>query len=313
MNLEFVRPELLSVDSRTQPRKNFEGIDSLMRSIEEAGGILQPLVARRSKNGSLVLVCGERRLRASILLGLASVPVVVREMSVPVAAAAALAENQQREELTVMEQAFAARRLKEEHGYRLSEISCFLGKQHKESTVSNLIRLTLLPEACQSMLNAGQISQGHGKALLVLVESRAPRFIHTVARYVARNNWTVRRTEEFTRLAATKRYRNHSFRTVLRKFRSVPTTKDEHPSAWTNDLSDRLQCRVRYYVADGNHVLEFDYYSVQELAGQQAKLLGVAEDEVRIAEGEFFAEAQQWAIKFPSMSALSAYLSTVMG
>ena len=152
-----------------QPRRNFppEAIESLARSIESQG-VLQPLVVR-SKPGSpnrYQLVAGERRLRAMRLLGLKTVPALLREVPDENLLEAALVENIQREPLNPVEEAEAYRALLDRYGYTQEALAGRLGKDR--STIANMVRLLALPPLLKEDLAAGRLTTGHARALLNL-------------------------------------------------------------------------------------------------------------------------------------------------
>jgi ParB family chromosome partitioning protein len=148
-----------------QPRKNFTEaeIKELSDSIKEHG-VLQPLLVVEKPDGGYMLVAGERRLRASKLAGLASVPVVVKQFSDEAKLTVSLIENIQREDLNPIEEAFAYKRLSEEFGLTQEKISQRVGKSR--SAVANMTRLLELPMPAQQALIDGKISAGQGRALL---------------------------------------------------------------------------------------------------------------------------------------------------
>ncbi|MBQ4505606.1 MAG: ParB/RepB/Spo0J family partition protein, partial [Firmicutes bacterium] len=134
-----------------QPRKIFEEeeLEELSSSIREFG-VIQPLLVTKGVDGKYLLIAGERRLRASKMAGLLKVPVVIREADEKEVALISIIENVQRENLSYMEEALAYRRLTEEFGLTQAEIARKVGK--KQSTISNKIRLLMLPEEDQLML-----------------------------------------------------------------------------------------------------------------------------------------------------------------
>ncbi len=148
-----------------QPRLTFDDIqlDDLAASIREHG-IIQPLIVSAAPGG-YALVAGERRLRAAQRAGLSSVPVIVRETTPQQLLELALIENIQRADLTPLEEAIAYQALKDSFGLSDEAIAQRLGIASRV-TIANTRRLLKLPEAAQDALRAGQISAGHGRALL---------------------------------------------------------------------------------------------------------------------------------------------------
>nr|WP_285853626.1 ParB/RepB/Spo0J family partition protein [Oceanobacillus luteolus] len=149
-----------------QPRKTFhaDAIEELKDSILEYG-IIQPLVARKSIKGYEIVV-GERRFRAAKEAGLRSVPVVVQELSDERMMELALLENLQREDLTPIEEAQAYRNLMDELKITQEELSKRLGKSR--SHIANTVRLLSLPDQVVAYINNGELTMGHGKALIGL-------------------------------------------------------------------------------------------------------------------------------------------------
>jgi len=183
-----------------QPRGEFDeqALESLAASIESIG-LLQPIVVRPS-GGRYVLVVGERRLRASKLAGLESIPVVLRaETDSRTNLVEALVENLQREDLTVLEEATAYRQLMEDFGMQHDEVATEVGKSR--STVTNTVRLLGLAAPIQELLVSGELTPGHGRALLGTEDEAYA--IHIARRAVA-EGWTVRRVEEAMRLRSTQ-------------------------------------------------------------------------------------------------------------
>lgn len=149
-----------------QPRKTFQAdaIEELKASIIEYG-IIQPLIVRKSIKGYEIVV-GERRFRAAKEAGLETVPVVVKELSDERMMELALLENLQREDLTPIEEAHAYRNLMGELKITQEELSKRLGKSR--SHIANTVRLLSLPEQVIAYINNGELSMGHGKALIGL-------------------------------------------------------------------------------------------------------------------------------------------------
>lgn len=147
-----------------QPRKNFQAdaIEELKDSILEYG-IIQPLIVRKSIKGYEIVV-GERRFRAAKEAGLKTVPVVVKELTDEKMMELALLENLQREDLTPIEEAHAYSNLMNELGITQEVLSKRLGKSR--SHIANIVRLLTLPEQVVAYINNGELSMGHGRALI---------------------------------------------------------------------------------------------------------------------------------------------------
>ncbi len=151
--------------NRTQPRKKFndEAINNLADSIKEHG-ILQPVLVRPMDNGSYQIVAGERRWRAARRLGLDEIPVVIKELSDFESAQIALIENLQRENLNPVEEAMGYKELIEKFDMTQDAVAKTVGRSR--SYIANAVRILALPERIISLLENGEISIGHAKALL---------------------------------------------------------------------------------------------------------------------------------------------------
>ncbi|AWW48911.1 ParB/RepB/Spo0J family partition protein [Polynucleobacter paneuropaeus] len=150
-----------------QPRQKMEtgALNELAESIREQG-IMQPLLVRLVAAGKYEIIAGERRYRAATIVGLKEVPVLVSAADDQSAAAMALIENMQREDLNALEEAQGLARLIEEFGFTHEQAAKAVGKSR--SAISNLLRLIQLVKPVQAMLIAGEIDMGHARALLPL-------------------------------------------------------------------------------------------------------------------------------------------------
>ncbi len=181
-----------------QPRTKFdpEALAALAASIETSG-IVQPLLVRPLADGSYELVAGERRWRAAQAAGLEKVPAVVREQAEADRLQAALIENMVREDLNPVEEAKACAALVEDLGLTKEELARRVGRSRP--AVSNLIRLLELPDETLELLEAGHLSEGHGRALLGVSGNDVRR---RLGRDAVRAGWSVRETENRVRLAS---------------------------------------------------------------------------------------------------------------
>jgi ParB family transcriptional regulator, chromosome partitioning protein len=159
-----------------QPRREFtsEQLSELEDSIRQ-NGLLQPLVVRPATaetpdGAEWELVAGERRWRAVRRLGWAEVPVVVRELDDRAMLVLAIVENVQRANLSPLEEATAYRQLMDDFGFTQAEVAESVGRER--STVANLLRLLALPASVQRMVNSGDLTMGHARALLGLEQER---------------------------------------------------------------------------------------------------------------------------------------------
>lgn len=184
--------------ARSQPRTRFdpEALSELAASIRELG-VLEPILVREREAGGFEIVAGERRWRAAQQAGLKEVPIFVLELSDETAFEAALVENLQREDLNPMETARAFQRLVEEFGYSQDAIAAKVGKER--STIANALRLLRLPPEVTDLLEAGDLSEGHGRALLAAPDVGTMR---KLARTAATERWSVREAERQAKRAA---------------------------------------------------------------------------------------------------------------
>ena len=150
-----------------QPRQQIksEGLQELAESIREQG-IMQPLLVREVAPGKYEIIAGERRFRAAQLAGLSAVPVLISTADDRAAAAMALIENMQREDLNPLEESQGLARLIAEFGFTHEAAAKAVGKSR--SAISNLLRLIQLAKPVQAMLMAGELDMGHARALLPL-------------------------------------------------------------------------------------------------------------------------------------------------
>lgn len=170
-----------------------ESLRELAESIREQG-ILEPIVAAQTPAGYQI-VAGERRWRAAKLLGLPTVPVVIRTQATPQGMLEmAIVENVQREDLNPIERALAYKRLIDEFGLGTNEVAKKVGKS--APTISNTIRLLSLPDAIKDALVAGVITEGHVRPLISVGDTK---LMLDLFKKILKENSTVRQTEEMAR------------------------------------------------------------------------------------------------------------------
>jgi ParB family chromosome partitioning protein len=189
--VELVKPNPNQPRTRIDP----EALAGLASSIE-TNGIVQPLLVRPLADGSYELIAGERRWRAAQAAGLEKVPAVVRDQELAERLQVALIENMVREDLNPVDEARACAALVDELGLSKEELARRVGRSRP--AVSNLIRLLDLPDEALALLEAGELSEGHGKALLSADGNDVRR---RLARDAARGGWSVRETENRAKLA----------------------------------------------------------------------------------------------------------------
>ncbi|MBW1757286.1 MAG: ParB/RepB/Spo0J family partition protein [Deltaproteobacteria bacterium] len=183
---------------RMQPRGRIDAVAlaELAASIREHG-VLEPILVRGRPSGGFEIIAGERRWRAAQQAGLKDVPIFVHDLGDEAAFEAALVENLQREDLNAMETARAFQRLVDDYGYTQETIATKVGKER--STVANALRLLKLPKDVMDLVEAGELSEGHGRALL-----SAPNVstMKKLARTAVSKGWSVREAERQTRRLA---------------------------------------------------------------------------------------------------------------
>ena len=235
-----------------QPRQVFdqEALQELADSIR-AQGIVQPIVVRPEGN-HFELVAGERRWRAAQLAGLQKVPAVIRELDSKSAAAIALIENIQREDLNPLEEAQAYLRLIEEFDLTHQQVADSIGRSR--ATVSNLLRLLDLAEPVKQQVNEGLLNMGHARALLALIRHDQIE----IGKLVVNRGLSVRETELLVKktLAAET--------TVKAK----PKVVDPDIKRLENSISEKLGAGVKIKPGKkGSGQLVISFHSAAELDG----------------------------------------------
>ncbi len=246
-----------------QPRKSFDeaALASLAESIRSYG-VLQPLTVTRKEierpeEGIYVeyeLIAGERRLRAAKLAGIAQVPVVIRhaEDTDRMKLELAIIENLQREDLNVLDRALAFQRLVNEFGLKHIEIGKRVGKSREY--VSNTLRILMLPEDMRAALAAGEITEGHTRPLLMLMDRPAEQ--KTFFKDMVTQRMTVRDAEQLARRIATERTRKPDLTPELLLLE--------------RELTEKLGTRVRIEKKNQGGKVLIDFFSVDDLANIRA-------------------------------------------
>jgi ParB family transcriptional regulator, chromosome partitioning protein len=249
-----------------QPRKSFDDarLEELVQSVREHG-ILQPLLVRRGEAvDTFDLVAGERRLRAAQLLGLQSVPVIIKDYEDPQMLEVALIENIQREDISSVEAAMAYRKLMERFGFTQETIAHRVGKAR--STVANTLRLLALPEPVLESLGRGEITEGHARAIL-----QAPPEAQV----------------ELWQAAVTRRLRAHDLEKMAREMQREPVRTpgkqkgsaeskqiDPNLAAIESALREALGTKVTVKQSGDVGRIEIEFYDGQQLEGLVERLTG---------------------------------------
>ena len=184
--------------NRKQPRHRFDeaSLRELADSIR-AHGVLEPILVRKLGPSRYEIIAGERRWRAAQLAGLKELPIYVRDLDEAKAFEASIVENLQREDLNPIEAARAFERLINEFDHTQESLAERIGKSR--STITNALRLLMLPEPVLALLEDGALSEGHGRALL---QAPTPESVEKIARKVVADKLSVRDTERLARFAA---------------------------------------------------------------------------------------------------------------
>ncbi|MGZ9814948.1 ParB/RepB/Spo0J family partition protein [Peribacillus simplex] len=235
-----------------QPRKSFrlEAIEELKQSIMEHG-ILQPIIARKSIKG-YEIVAGERRYRAAKEAGLKTVPVVVRELSEQQMMELAILENLQREDLNPIEEAAAYQTLLEKLEFTQEQLANRLGKSRPH--IANHVRLLSLPEGIRRYISDGEISMGHGRALLGL---KKKEMLKPVVDKILKEGMNVRQLEQYI----------HQLNdTVSRETKSKKQEKkDIFIKQRETSLRERLGTSVTIKQSKKKGKIEIEFFSKEDL------------------------------------------------
>lgn len=255
---------LVAVDRITvnpdQPRSRFDddSLEELAASMKEVG-VLQPIVVTGGEDG-YVLVAGERRWRAAKRAGLTEIPAVVRESTGHPTLVEALIENVQRQDLTPLEEAHAYQQLLENYGMTQEQVASRVGKSRP--AISNTLRLLQLPKEVQDMVDAGDLSAGHARALVGLED--AAYATHLAGRAVD-DGWSVRQIEEAVRL---RKGEKRNAPTGVRQLRPVQIIELE------KRLTDQLGSPVKINYRNEKGKVEIRFGSLAELERLYRKFSG---------------------------------------
>ena len=245
-----------------QPRKQFDddALNQLADSITE-NGLLQPIAVRPKKLGTgYIIIAGERRWRAARLAGLDEVPVIIKDVSDEQAAALALIENLQREDLNPIEVAEGCHQLIEKYGLTQETAAKKLGKSR--SSVTNSLRLLALPQEVRHKVSEGILSAGHAKVLLGLPTQE---LMQQAAEEIEANGLNVRQTEALCKKLAKP--------AKLPKPKPDPFNRPKRAVEIEAALKEVTGSEVHVEYKDGKGSLKIDFYS-DEMLQKFADLLG---------------------------------------
>ena len=249
-----------------QPRQKMEtgALNELAESIREQG-IMQPLLVRLVAAGKYEIIAGERRYRAATLVGLKEVPVLVSAADDQSAAAMALIENMQREDLNALEEAQGLARLIEEFGFTHEQAAKAVGKSR--SAISNLLRLMQLAKPVQAMLIAGEIDMGHARALLPLPGSSQV----ALAQKIAAQGLSVREAE---RMAAALALAGGQIgdKKPKKQMGSEPVDSDPDMKRLSREISDLIGLGAEFRIKGKGGELRIQFSQFDELDSLLKKL-----------------------------------------
>ena len=238
-----------------QPRKRFdeETLADLADSIR-THGIIQPLTVRRLSSGYYQIIAGERRWRAAKLAGLSEVPAVIIEADDRKVMELGLIENPHREDLNPMEEAMGYRTLMEEYGLTQEETAQRVGKSRP--AVANALRLIALPDAIRHLVEEGQLSAGHARALLSISSSTLQK---KLAQKIIAEGLSVRQTEALAKRFAREEAQEET------AYAAPPDPMKLYRDAAAKDLTTRWGRKVSITMGPKKGKLEFEFYNDEDL------------------------------------------------
>lgn len=242
--------------NKNQPRKNFdkEALEQLASSIREHG-ILQPIIVRSISSGSYQIIAGERRWRAAKIAGLSEVPVVIRDdITEEQAMQFALIENLQRENLNPIEEAQGYKELIEKYSMTQDQLSRTIGKAR--STIANSLGLLSLPNGVKELLQRGELSAGHCKALRQIKDDA---LMTEVANKAAQGELSVRQVEAIARREAKR---------IRAREEDKEQIKPTRPTYYTEveiSLGNTLGTKVKVYEGGNENELRISFSDPEQL------------------------------------------------
>lgn len=259
-NKNFRKLSLDRIDPNPdQPRKEFEpgALDELVASITK-NGVLQPILVEKRPLNRYLIIAGERRYRASMKAGLKEIPAVIKDdLTEEEVLELALIENIQRENLSPIEEALAYRRIMETASLSQEEVAEKVGK--KRSTVANSLRLLKLPDTMQDAVNTGNLSFGHARTLLSVINPSDQKLLYQT---ILDEKISVRQAEKMaSEYNAGKKGQSNG------PLKPVPVEKV--PVAEIRHIQDKLMTRLGTRIAVKGDLekgkIEIDYYSLEDL------------------------------------------------
>lgn len=251
-NIKNVDIHLIDTNSQ-QPRKEFdeEKLNELAASIKRHG-IVQPIIVRKN-GGRFIIIAGERRFRAAHIVGLTTVPVIVKNLEDDESMEIALIENIQREDLNPVEEAMAIRFLMHRHDLTQQEAAERLGKSRP--AIANALRLLNLPDSVLMLLREGKLQAGHARALLSVKDEN---MLVQLAEKIVKDGLSVRETEQ-------------AVKTINEPENTEPKAKktaaEKSPAilAATRRFREKLNTKVTINGNEDGGKIIIDYYSKDDL------------------------------------------------
>ena len=245
--------------NRSQPRKRFD--DDALLSLAESirlHGVIQPLLVRPTPSGVYEIIAGERRYRASRMVGLSQIPVVVRELDDKQTMQIALIENLQREDLNAIEESLGYQTLMDEYDMTQEEVAKTVAKSR--SAVANALRLLALPDAVKKLVEKGDISAGHARALLSLESEKE---MNELAQRIVREQLSVRQVEKAVKP-----------KTVKDGTKPALALSDMEKFAIELEgaLKDELSRQIKIKHKGEKGVIEIEFFSKEDLSNIAEKL-----------------------------------------
>lgn len=245
--------------NKNQPRKNFdkEALEQLATSIRE-NGVLQPLLVRPLATGNYQIIAGERRWRASKIAGLSEVPVVIRDdLSEEQVMQIALIENLQRENLNPIEEALGYKELIDNYNMTQDQLAKSLGKAR--SSIANSLGLLTLPKSVKDLLQQGELSAGHCKALKSIKD---PALMTEIAYRAADGELSVRSIESIAKREANKIEEKQEAKPRIAYYTEVELS-----------LAELLGTKVKIAEGKKTNTLQISFDSKEQLEGIMKALI----------------------------------------
>ena len=245
--------------NKNQPRKNFdkEALEQLASSIRE-NGVLQPLLVRPLSTGNYQIIAGERRWRASKIAGLSEIPVVIRDdLTEEQVMQIALIENLQRENLNPIEEAMGYKELIDNYKMTQDELAKSLGKAR--SSIANSLGLLTLPKSVKDLLESGELSAGHCKALKAIKD---PAMMTEIAIRAADGELSVRSIEAIAKREGKKNEEKDEIKPRLSYYTEVELS-----------LAELLATKVKIVEGKKTNTIQINFDDKEQLEGIMKALM----------------------------------------